>query len=86
MAKLTLNQDSGKQEEPPSPTDSDTTVDNPFQTRRTRFTETLHHDRAGTSHQRFSHRSQGGGSSREAGHTHWPKLAFPHFDGTNPSI
>lgn len=83
VAQLTLKKPREKQEEPQSPTDSDTTIDEPFRGQRKRFGGAVPRTAPSTFYQ-HQHKDPGGWSNMH--HTHWPKMQFPRFDGNNPSI
>lgn len=65
VGRLTLNQTSNRMEEPPSPTDSDTTLENPFHGRRAQGAGGFHQNRAGTSNQRMQRRHHEPGGERD---------------------
>ena len=80
VARLTLNSTRPPVGEPPSPTVSDASTDNPF-----------HQGPQGTSHTVLPHRHDRGGQRGGADALHrlkhaLPKLAFPRFTGSNPRV
>lgn len=57
-----------------------------FQSRGARFVGDFQYTRARPSHQRFTHRPNRAARDRDSTRHHWPKMAFPRFDGSNPTI
>jgi hypothetical protein len=79
VAQLRLQQMKSSEEEPPSPTDSEDTVDNPFANHRPRPTGNRKHFQGGN-----SDRPQGVEKLGNRGFL--PKMNFPRFSGKDPGI